>query len=317
MSQGVFDQYYFGFIKPSYKSLNDIIVINSSEPERSNINPERGSSKINRTLCFEYNFEDPLKHTLIVEAFPTKHGDLMNWESFGLIISIKKNGELLRSIGYTSDAHWTESFSEVFSECNTVCAHLGSIIDVLGGKDFCSLCKNFKKETNSNFCVKLESCKQDKFANRETNLEKLLDQVHEQKHLYLSGLTMFFENLLDAEKMELAIISEFGEELKNGLRIDLYKKFSQWFQERNKNAACLPGDIGLEIDALSNNVLCTCCQQFKPSHKITPIAFGKDEAIFFVCDECQSILSSYQIGQKLSDYYENGRKLELLDEFKK
>jgi hypothetical protein len=126
---------------------------------------------------------------------------------------------------------------------------------------------------------------------------------------------MLFEDLL-GKKMDLAIISEFGEELKGGLRIDLYNKFNSWFKTKKDNACCVPGDIGLEIDLNNNEILCNCCQEFRPKNRIKPIAYGKEEAIFFVCKDCFSVLSQYQIGQKLNEYYENGRKLELNDESK-
>lgn len=303
LSQGVFDQYYSGFIKPSQKSLNDVIVVKTAKKKQ----------------CYEFDFKDRGKHSLNIEAFPTQHGDLMNWESLGFIINIKKDGTPCRSIGYTSDAHWTKEFSDNLKECDTICAHLGSIIDILGGKNFNSLCKNFENDVDSagKDCTKFDDCKKEKFKNRESSLAKLLGQVHEQKHLYLSGLTMLFDDLLNFRKMELAVVSEFGEELKGGLRIDLYNKFNDWFKTKNANANCIPGDIGLEINVMNNDIFCTCCQEFKSKDKTLPIAYGKEEAIFFVCEECRSVLSSYQIGQRLNEYYENGRKLELSDDSKK
>ncbi|MCJ7631019.1 MBL fold metallo-hydrolase [Candidatus Bathyarchaeota archaeon] len=305
LSQGVFDQYYSGFIGPNKESLKDVIVVKVKTAKKKQ--------------CFEFKFDDNGKHSLSIEAFPTQHGDLMKWDSLGFIINIKNDGKPCRSIGYTSDAHWTENFSDNLKECDTICAHLGSIIDILEGKKFSSLCKNFENDVDSpGDCTKFDGCKKEKFKNRKPSLEKLKGQVHEQRHLYLSGLAMLFDDLLN-KKMELAVISEFGEELKGGLRIDLYNKFNAWFKARakNTNAKCIPGDIGLEINVMNNDILCTCCQEFKSREKTMPIAYGKEEAIFFVCEECQSVLSSYQIDQKLKEYYENGRKLELSDDSKK
>lgn len=306
LSQGVFDQYYSGFIKPNQESLKDVIIVKARES--------------NLELCYDYSFHDN-KHSITIEAFPTHHGDLMKWESLGFIISIKENGTSVRKIGYTSDAHWIEGFSKYFDKCNTVCAHLGSIVDILGGKNFSSLCKNYKPENDFKSkdckdCKDYLKCKDENFADRKTSLGKMLEQAHDQRHLYLSGIAMLFEDLLESNAIELAIISEFGEELKGGIRIDLYNKFNDWFREKNPKSKCIPGDIGLEIDLLNNNIFCTCCQEFKSKEKTLPMAYGKEEAIFYICDECRSVLSSYQIGQKLDTYYENGRKLELFDESK-
>jgi hypothetical protein len=130
---------------------------------------------------------------------------------------------------------------------------------------------------------------------------------------------MFFDELLPNEengdkKMELAVISEFGEELKGGIRMDLFHKFDKWFEIRSKKKAkCFPGDIGLEIDLINGNILCCCCQEFKVKNRISPIAYGKDEAILFICEECKSVLSTYQIDEILKEHYENGRKLELAE----
>lgn len=302
LSQGVFDQYYSGFIKPSQESLKDVVVVKQKSEKPS----------------YKFPFEDNENHSIELEAFPTSHEDLMKkWESLGFIITIKKDGKPIRRIGYTSDAHWTEQFSDNLKDCDIVCAHLGSIIDILGEKDFSILCECCEKDFPYKDCKNYDMCKNTNFKNRETNIRKMLKQAHDQKHLYLSGLTMLFDDLLEKGKMNLAIISEFGEELKGGIRMDLYKKFNDWFQTKRVDTTCIPGDIGLEIDVMNGSILCSCCQTFKDKQKIMPVAYGKEEAIFYVCDECTSVLSSYQIGQKLNQYYENGRKLELTNEPKK
>jgi hypothetical protein len=132
----------------------------------------------------------------------------------------------------------------------------------------------------------------------------------------LAGLTLFFNSLLKEKdnKLKLAIISEFGEELKSGIRMDLYKKFDSWFKRKSKEKSkCLPGDIGLEVDAFTGNVYCHCCKRPANRFEIEPIPYGKEEAICFVCKECKAVLSSYQIDHILKEYCENGRKLELAE----
>lgn len=294
LSHGVFDQYH-EIIKPSQESLEDIVVV---QPDS---NP-----------CFEFDeFEDD--YAIKIDAFRTSHKDLSQWESLGFIIEIKKDGESIRKIGYTSDARWSKKMYMEFKECNTIIAHLGSIVDILGEKEFCSLCVGCKENGRG-------KCEKERFKNGKPTEKKLLKQTQEQSHLYLSGLTMFFDELLPKEKdddnrLELAVVSEFGEELKGGIRMDLYHKFDYWFQKRsNGNARCITGDIGTEIDLLNNKIFCVSCQEFKSKGGISPIAYGKEEAIFFVCGECKSVLSTYQIEKKLKEYCENGRKLELADE---
>ncbi|MCJ7446548.1 MAG: MBL fold metallo-hydrolase [Bacteroidales bacterium] len=305
ISHGVFDQYY-KLIKPSEESLKDIIVV------------QPGNEGANEP-CLVQKFDD--NYSIEIKPFATSHKDLGQWESLGFIINIKKNKETIRTIGYTSDAHWRQDFSDNFKDCHIICAHLGSIVDILNKKEFCSLCGDYR-DNGDGKCEKDPECKEKRFVNGNPTTKKLLKQAQEQNHLYLSGLTMFFDKLLANEengdkKMELAVISEFGEELKEGLRMDLFHKFDDWFQERStrstKKAKCFPGDIGLEIDLLNSNILCCCCQEFKSKDGILPIPYGKDEAIFYICDECKSVLSPYQIEKKLKDYYENGRHLELAE----
>jgi len=306
ISQGVFDQYY-KLIKPSEESLKDIFVVQADR-------------RMDNSSCFKHKFDD--NYLLDIEAFATSHKDLSQWESLGFVIKINNNGSL-KQIGYISDAHWNADFSNKFKNCHIICAHLGSIVDILGKKDFCSLCKNIKEDEDneSGKCKKCQTCKEERFKNGKPNLDKLLKQAREQSHFYLSGLSMFFDELLSMpknknNKMKLAIISEFGEELKSGIRMDLYHKFDNWFQSKGE-ARCVPGDIGLEIDLLNANIYCCCCQEFKSKDEISPIAYGKEEGLFFVCEECKSVLSSYQIEEKLKNNNENVRKLELADESRK
>jgi hypothetical protein len=258
-------------------------------------------------------------YSINVEAFPTYHGDLAEGESLGFTITVnekvKEKERVISRIGYTGDAHWTKGFSAKLENCNIVCAHLGSIVNVLKDEEFCNLCADYKKDIGTNKCVKHTDCKADNFRNGKPDREKLLQQVMSQKHLYLSGLTFLFDDLLKRGNLQVGVISEFGEELKGGIRMDLYHKFDDWFKQLSPNQArCFPGDIGMEIDIINGNVLCNCCKEFRPKEMISPITYGKEEAIFFVCDECSAVLSSYQIGEKLSEYYENGRKLEPKEE---
>jgi hypothetical protein len=98
--------------------------------------------------------------------------------------------------------------------------------------------------------------------------------------------------------MELALISEFGEELKGGIRMDLYNKFDEWHQFRSDgNTKCILGDIGVEINLMNSDIFCNCCEKYKNRNRISPIAYGKEEAIFFICDECNSVLSTHQIDE--------------------
>lgn len=289
LSQGVYDQYYKGFIKPIQKALKDVIVL---KPGKS----------ISLSL--------DKKHPIIIKAFPTYHGDLARGESLGFVFHII-DGESVIKVGYTGDAHWKEGLSEELKDCSIVCAHLGSVVNILSKEEFCNLCDYYKIDAATNKCQKLLTCQKENFKNVKPTIEKLEKQAITQKHLYLSGLTMLFDDLLKNKKINLAVMSEFGEELKGDIRLDLFHKFDDWFAYKtNGQARCFPGDIGLEIDVMNGNIFCSCCQKFRPKTQISPVSHGGEEALFFVCDECKQELSSYEIWNKLNDCYENGRKLE-------
>ena len=235
----------------------------------------------------------------------------------GFIITAKKNDGSKTKIGFTGDAKWKSAkWPNQFKDCDIICAHLGSIINIIMGKNFCkTFCSNY-----DNKCI---PCKESSgYGNLNVTKKKLIEQTRDENHLYLAGLTLFFDPLRKEDsKLKLAIISEFGEELKNGIRMDLYKKFDSWFgehfEEPKEKPRCLPGDIGLEVDVFTGNVYCHCCKRFVDRVGIEPVPYGKEEAICFVCNECKAVLSTYQIGHMLKDYCENARELGLVDESRK
>jgi hypothetical protein len=285
-------------------------IISSNEKELKNIIVFDGKS-----IGSEHFFEDKI----MIKAFRTTHHDLSKFQSLGFIISANKN-DRQAVIGYTGDIKWSPNktnppnpeYLEHFKECHIICAHLGSIINILNEKDFCNTFCGESPADDSR-CPNYNECKKNKFKGVNVIKKKLIEQTREENHLYLAGLTLFFDSLLKKKDthLKMAIISEFGEELKSGIRMDLYMKFDSWFKEKSKKKSkCLPGDIGLEVDVFTGNVYCHCCKRFVDRARIEPVSYGKEEAICFVCEECKAVLSTYQIDHILKNYCENGRKLE-------
>ncbi len=309
LSTGVFE-HYNRIIKPSEESLKDIVVVRV-----------KGNDKEERV------YENKFEHSkIIITAFGTSHKDLAESQSLGFKVEVIEDGTSKAQIGYTGDAKWTGygngKWPTYLKECGIICAHLGSVVDVLNGNDFCNtFCHKFKENSHNSKCNNLPTCKESQFKFADVTKEKLEEQTQKHTHLYLAGLASFCDFLLRENKkngnLKVAIISEFGEELRNGIRIDLYNKFNAWFKGSNgkdkdkKKPECLPGDIGLEVDVFTGQVRCHSCNRFVERDRIKPIPYGEEEAICFVCTECQSVLSTFQIGEKLKDYCENGRKLEL------
>jgi hypothetical protein len=235
--------------------------------------------------------------------------------SIGFLLKLSKDG-IETKIGFTCDAQWNPYFWKNFKDCSIICAHLGAMVNVDKGKGFCrTFCTNFQNNDIDYRCKAQGKCKESNFENVNVDPGKIEEQTHDENHLYLGGMASFFNPLLENDKkLQLGIISEFGEELKGGIRMDFYHKFDDWFkQKKDKKCRCLPADIGLRIDIFSGDIFCHTCQTYVDREEIIPIAFGKEEAIFYICKECMSVLSSNQIEEKLKDYYENGRQLELIE----
>jgi len=297
LSPGVFE-HYGRIIKPSEEVLKDIIVVHAKEGEETE-------------TIFKHPFKENEKIIVEIQAFGTSHKDLSQFKSLGFRIIAKENGTNATVIGYTGDAKWDkDKWPQHLTDCDVVCVHLGSIVNILDERDFCNtFCDNYRKNDNDNKCKKLNECRKSGFENVNVTKAKTVQQIRKENHLYLAGLASFFDFMSsNNNRLKVGIVSEFGEELKNGIRIDLYNKFDA---QLNKKFKCLPGDIGLEIDVFTGNIYCHCCKRFAKPASIEPTPYGKDEAICFVCEECKGVLSSYQIGQMLKDYCENGRKLEL------
>jgi hypothetical protein len=294
LSPGVFE-HYNSVIGSSDTDLKDIIVVEIKDYDLISV------------------YKDKLE-IYEIEAFGTTHEDLSQYQSLGFKITVKKGGRET-VVGFTGDIKWKlkddkyPNYITHLSNCNIICAHLGSIINILDKENFCTpFCYVDEKHC--------EGCNKDNFEKLNITQEKTLNQTRKENHLYLAGMAYFFKYLSNNHNMnlKLAIISEFGEELKQGIRIDLHRKFDLWFkdlfQDNIEKPKCLPGDIGLEVDAFTGNVFCHCCKRYVKGSNIVPVAYGKEESICFVCKECQSVLSSYQIDQMLKEYCENGRQLE-------
>ena len=298
LTPGVYDMFSKG-MSLNKKSLKDIFVVDFKSTNED-------SKPIK---CYNYSIG---RNSIInIEAFKTSHNDLGELGSIGFLFEFG-NSENEIKIGFTCDAQWNPNFWKIFKDCSIICAHLGSIVSIDKNNGFCpTYCT-----LSDSRCVDSKECIETDYSLVDIDSGKIEKQTHDENHLYLGGLASFFHPLLrNDDKLKLGIVSEFGEELKGGIRMDFYHKFDDWFKSnKDKKCRCLPADIGLRIDIFSGDVFCHTCQSYVDREEINPIAFGREEAIFFICKECMSVLSHNQIEEKLKDYYENGRRLELINE---
>ncbi|HOO13296.1 MAG TPA: hypothetical protein PK684_10125, partial [Bacillota bacterium] len=96
---------------------------------------------------------------------------------------------------------------------------------------------------------------------------------------------------------QLLIISEFGEELKGGLRVDFVNRLAEYIgskEGRNKRAPIIPSDTGLMVKVDTREIMCTCCKKFYRYDFIEFESFGPNERLFSICSNCKKMLSENQ-----------------------
>lgn len=197
-----------------------------------------------------------------VKATKALHLSTNNDDSIGFIITHKKNNI---KIGFTGDTKWYEGITDEFNDCQVVCYHAGAIID-----EKISLYKCFNEDEFNKFITRT-------------------------KHLYLPGTLMFSKCFED--KKQLGIISEFGEELKGGLRVDFVNRLAEYIGSKEgdkKRAPIIPSDTGLMVRVDTQEIMCTCCKRFYRYDFIEFEPFGPNERLFSICSNCKNILSENQ-----------------------
>jgi len=215
-------------------------------------------------------------------------------DTFGFEIHITdkdKNSNISQySIGYTSDTSWHIDFKKDYVEknFNVLLVHLGSLIDR----------NELKRKTFSFY----DNCK------------KCFKLITEKNHPYLMGMLHFLNDLNSDKKkvtpLPLVLISEFGEEMRGGIRLDFYKRIRNSYN----NFHVLPMDVGLDIMlAPINNgeptVRCAKCDDFVPLSKTDFETYGHDEALFCVCKTCLKSTPHNVLQDRLRNLYEVGREL--------
>lgn len=215
-----------------------------------------------------------------IEIEPTKayHDDYSERsDSFGYIIRVS-DADCSFSFGYSGDTRWGENskshntVDHQYRGCDVVCIHLGALIE--------SEDENNKKNKFDYY--------------RGKHCEELIEKKW---HPYLFGLLRWIKAIKTDEqnKNKLILLSEFGEELKGGIRIDLVQRLNEMFPDKSQRV-CIPVDIGLNVvlskqrsETSQYQVWCSGCNSYVSAEKIRYRHFGYgrgDEALFYFCDTC-------------------------------
>ena len=236
-------------------------------------------------------------------------------DSYGFLLKFKfdENSKDI-CFGYTGDTKWVgtdlyidgcpakssscqalghdecpENIVHQYRDCDVLLLHLGSLID-----------HKHKKRGEFSYYKSPKEC-------------DLL--IREKNHLYLMGMIRFLNALgkyagWSCQKDKLLLISEFGEELQGGIRIDLVRRLREMIAAHWQ---ILPVDVGLDV--LLNKTykfICTICNKEKPLSQIQYERYGYDEAIFYFCHTCVKARPWDVRQDRMRQLYEIGKELEVL-----
>jgi ribosomal protein S14 len=202
----------------------------------------------------------------------------------GIISEITDDSGSVWRVGIPSDTKWDEKISLKFTEqrpCHLICLHLDSIVP----EGFPLIWYFDAKKTSSRV-------------------------LHEKQQLYLPGVVWYLEAIRKqcANGMPtMVILSEFGEELAGGTRIDIARRLQTYTDERRKGkgkVVVLPGDVGLRVDPVRQSIRCSCCHLEHPW--TTPFhceTSGNSEQIFYICPQCLRNLAPQERAERFSNHH--------------
>jgi hypothetical protein len=139
----------------------------------------------------------------------------------------------------------------------------------------------------------------------------------------LIGFLNKIYNISSEHKPKLILLSEFGEELRKGIRIDLINRLGVAY--KGVCEKIMPVDVGLDIiigqiskNADTEGIKFWCCQcdRFHSVKYVDYQNYGHDEALFYLCKTCNKTSSVDVLQDKLRYLYEVGRSLKTYDEEK-
>lgn len=229
-------------------------------------------------------------------AYHNDHSDRS--DTYGFKITINDYASDTKpsfTIGYTSDTRWHGELIKDFEECNALLMHLGSLIERKKKKDEKGVGNKFIDYDKSEKCFKL---------------------VSQKNHPYLMGILHFLSEIKSNDKFKknlLILLSEFGEEMRGKIRLDLINRLNVEYYGGAKNI--LPVDVGLDVlltDVNSHGVWCVQCQKYVSLEEVDFETYGYDEALFYICKTCKKSTPQNVSQDNLRRLYEEGRPLRTL-----
>lgn len=251
------------------------------------------------------------------------HNDYSEYsDSFGFVLEFQK-GNIKYNFGYTGDTSWSRDVIINYEGCDSLLLHIGSLIGIdEDGK------RRFSDYSSPDKCWELA---------KEKNHPYLVGVLHFLTEIYNRVL-----NSCDKKWPRLILLSEFGEELRGKIRLDLVKRLNRAYDPLR----VLPVDVGLDVllcssknierrkDSYSSGngrvpnkkaficngeflkVWCVVCNSFVKMEQVDFEAHGHDEALFCVCKTCRKSTPLNVLQERLKSLHEIGRRLRKDDKTK-
>ena len=272
-----------------HENLRDIVVIATRKSIRNGAACRKSlfvwkDSENIRDIRWRLSDQDvAFRPRIKLSSGPAWHDDSTGHDSIGLIVSYEpENGSTDKcQLGVLGDTRYNWNLGTAYKKCKVLVTHLGSLVDL-----------------------------QQKNA---PDPKALRDLYQTKNHLYLPGFTRLLCDL--KESAPLFVLSEFGEELRSGLRTDIAPRISSMLDKDCPRI--IPADVGLRIDLMDQTLLCCVCHRFVESTEITPKTVLPDtEALAYICHDCE-IARRDELPKLLEEWCQSARPLTIQEVRKK
>jgi len=316
MSAGVLERYH-EFLKAEVEFIPEVVMLSWAQA------PGNAASQSKLAILaspipgmkdrLSFDFRDVAaegERLAYIEAIRAYHEDFTRKDSIGFKITIPKSdrggqhqGKLV--VGILGDSRYHPKLKDKLLDCDVVVLHLGAMLEDISYR---GATEALSRKGRDLLChlheTKGRSCRK---KNKEKCAQAELYKLLKENHLYWTGATKLVCDLLQTpdtkRRAPLVVLSEFGEELRGGLRADLARRLEGHFWKQRPKAkfpGVIPADVGLRIDVAERTVRCAVCERYSKWGEMDAIAVRPaDEGLFFVCRDCQS-LREHELGEILS-----------------
>jgi ribonuclease BN (tRNA processing enzyme) len=289
VSEGVFERFERHFDNEK-DVIREVVVLSAEKNCRGN---DAGKKRLHLKLFKDSVFHMDLSSrntedgaSVVLSAVRAWHYDGTGHDTIGVVV---EHCDSKKKLGVIGDSRYDPNLHDDYKGCDVLVTHVGGLV----GEDM------YKGHLKS---PALEGEKKFRKA-----LRGLLET---ENHLYYPGIALLICDLQNnGEKFPLMILSEFGEELRGGLRKDLALRLSHRLTHPVKANCCeaflrlvvnknlqgnplpiKPADVGLRIDIEERKIFCCICNDYYKPEDITPeTVLPHEESMAYVCDSCREL----------------------------